>query len=290
MDDSSVEEEMESTKSKIKSVEEEIESVKSEIESLKSEIKSIKSTLGITSENVLGNTNHLQYNELKSMLSSKENMLSSKENVMSSKENRLSQLYKLLVSSSVDRLVKAYRSIGGMNASPEARPGRGILCDPSLQEKEVTATALLARELDRFLFSDTSKAHGTCLHQLPVACPHHTPERADFYIVELGTDDTDGLPERPIGVADYKNIDFQKACVESFGYSTRLMQNRCNDETFVAQLVFPASKDMIKLELHVGLSEKVLVIEISKVSLHSSEIGSFFAFCMQQSIFCSRIR
>ena len=77
MDDSSVEEEMESTKSKIKSVEEEIESVKSEIESLKSEIeslkseiKSIKSTLGITSENVLGNTNHLQYNELKSMLSS----------------------------------------------------------------------------------------------------------------------------------------------------------------------------------------------------------------------------
>ena len=33
---------------------------------------------------------------------------------------------------------------------------------------------------------------------------------------------------------------------------------------------------MIKLELHVGLSEKVLVIEISKVSLHSSEIGSFF--------------
>ena len=39
---------------------------------------------------------------------------------------------------------------------------------------------------------------------------------------------------------------------------------------------------MIKLELHVGLSEKVLVIEISKVSLHSSEV--FFAFCMQQSI------
>ena len=185
----------------------------------------------------------------------------------------------LIKSSSVDRLVKAYRSIGGMNASPEARPGRGILCDPSLQEKEVTATALLARELDRFLFSDTSKAHGACLHQLPVACPHHTPERADFYIVELGTDSTDGtdgLPERPIGVADYKNIDFHKACIESFGYSTRLMQNRCNDETFVAQLVFPASKDMIKLELHVGLSEKVLVIEISEVSLHSSEIGSFF--------------
>ena len=122
-----------------------------------------------------------------------------------------------------------------MNASPEARPGRGILCDPSLQEKEVTATALLARELDRFLFSDTSKARGACLHQLPVACTHHTPERADFYIVELGTDSTDGtdgLPERPIGVADYKNIDFKKACIESFGYSTRLMQNRCNNETF----------------------------------------------------------
>ena len=33
---------------------------------------------------------------------------------------------------------------------------------------------------------------------------------------------------------------------------------------------------MIKLELHVGLSEKVLVIEISEVSLHSYEVGSFF--------------
>ena len=181
----------------------------------------------------------------------------------------------LIESSSVHRLVNAYRSIGRMNASPEARPGRGILCDPILQEKEITATALLARELDRFLFSDTSKAHGACLHQLPVACPHHIPERADFYIVELGTD---GLPKRPIGISDYKNVDFSKACVESFGYSTRLMQKRCNDETFVAQLVFPASKDWIKLELHVGLSEKVLVIEISEVSLHSSEVevGSFF--------------
>ena len=41
-----------------------------------------------------------------------------------------------------------------------------------------------------------------------------------------------------------------------------------------------------------GLSEKVLVIEISEVSLHSSEVevGSFFAFCVQQSIFSSRIR
>ena len=89
MDDSSVEEEMESTKSKIKSVEEEIESVKSKIKSVEEEIESIKSTLGITSENVLGNTNHLQYNELKSMLSSN-------KIVMSSKENRLSELYKLL--------------------------------------------------------------------------------------------------------------------------------------------------------------------------------------------------
>ena len=194
----------------------------------------------------------------------------------------------LIESSSVDRLVNAYRSIGEMNASPEARPGRGILCDPILQETEVTATALLARELDRFLFSDTSKAHGACLHQLPVSWENSRnsiPERADFYIVELGTD---GLPKRPIGVADYKNVDFRKACIESFGYSARLMQKRYNDLTFVAQLVFPASKDRIKLELHVGLYEQmrvskqvrqqVLVIEISEVSLHSSEVevGSFF--------------
>ena len=82
MDDSS-------TKSKIKSVEEEIESVKSEIESVMSEIKSIKSMLGITSENVFGNTNHSQYDKL-------QNMLSSNKYMVSTKENRLSQLYKLL--------------------------------------------------------------------------------------------------------------------------------------------------------------------------------------------------
>ena len=97
MDDSSVEEEMESVKSKIKSVEEEIESVKPEIESLKSEIKSIKSMLGITSENVFGNTNHSEYDGLKTILSQKENVLSTKENMVSTKENRLSQLYKLLL-------------------------------------------------------------------------------------------------------------------------------------------------------------------------------------------------
>ena len=65
------------------SVEEEIKSVEEYIESVKSEIKSIKSVLGITSENVVGNTNHSEYDWL--------------QNMLSIKENRLVTLYKLLV-------------------------------------------------------------------------------------------------------------------------------------------------------------------------------------------------
>ena len=50
------------------SVEVRIKSVKEEMESVESEIKSIKSVLGMTSENVLGNTNHSQYDRLQNML------------------------------------------------------------------------------------------------------------------------------------------------------------------------------------------------------------------------------
>ena len=90
MDESSVEEEIKSIESKIKPVEENLESVKSEI-------KSIKSMLGITSENVFGNTNHSQYDQLQNMLSSKENVMLTNENLLSQLYLQLNELYKLLL-------------------------------------------------------------------------------------------------------------------------------------------------------------------------------------------------
>ena len=53
--------------------------------------------LGITSENVLGNTNHSQYDQLQNMLSTKENVLSTNKNVLSALNLQLNELYKLLV-------------------------------------------------------------------------------------------------------------------------------------------------------------------------------------------------
>ena len=109
---------------------------------------------------------------------------------------------------------------------------------PTLQQAEVTSTALSARELDRFLF------FGVCLHQLPVSCSSAScaPERADFYIVQLGTDK---LPKRPIAVSDYKNTEFPQACIEIFSYSTRLMEKRFEDDNYAVQLVFPATREWI---------------------------------------------
>ena len=90
MDDSSVEEEIKSIKSEIKSIKEEMESVKSEI-------KSIKSMLGITSENVVGNTNHSQYDQLQNMLSTNKNVLLTAKNMLFAKDLQLNELYKLLL-------------------------------------------------------------------------------------------------------------------------------------------------------------------------------------------------
>ena len=82
-------------------------------------------------------------------------------------------------------------------------------------------TALLSRELDRFLFPDASV--GACLHQLLVHINATTPERPDFCIMKLGSDN---LPIRPIGISDLKKEGLCAAVIENFGYSSRLMCTR----------------------------------------------------------------
>ena len=84
---------------------------------------------------------------------------------------------------SIKRIVNCVKSISLLptTGSLFQRPVRGIFSERSLQSTELTLTALLARELDRFPFPDPSV--GACLHQFPVHIRSGTPERADIYIV-----------------------------------------------------------------------------------------------------------
>ena len=53
------------------------------------------------------------------------------------------------------------------------------------------------------------------------------------------------LPKRPIAISDYKNTEFPQACIETFSYSTRLMEKRFEDDNYAVQLVFPATREWI---------------------------------------------
>lgn len=137
--------------------------------------------------------------------------------------------------------------------------------DPSVKKLELTHTSLLAREFDRFLFSDAEVNCGACLHQFPVHHEKLSPERSDFYISTLGH------VMRPVAVSGYKTDNFDKAISESFGYSSRIHKNN-----FVVQLVLPASQNKIKLEVHVVLCYRIMVIDIWEVATAADEIKIFF--------------
>ena len=121
---------------------------------------------------------------------------------------------------SIKRIVNCVKSISSLptTGSPFQRPVRGIFSETSLQRTELTLTALLARELDRFLFPDPSV--GACLHQFPVHIRSGTPERADIYIVKYDNN----LSSNPICATDFKVTDMEKAERESTAYSIRLME------------------------------------------------------------------
>ena len=169
--------------------------------------------------------------------------------------------------SSLERMVACVQSIAAMHNAPSQRRGRGTMSDTALQSSELTVTALLCRELDRFLFPDARV--GACLHQLPTRVRHSTPDRADFYIVKLGGDH---LPcTTPIGVSDYKQHDEGGATIESFGYSAELMSTGHDLDDYVVHLVFPWTSHVLKLQLHLGLHGRVLVIDIHKANRVADE-------------------
>ena len=201
-------------------------------------------------------------------LSIQSNLCSISETTINSIEIKLPQ------TESLKHIVEVFQSVSKLPEEP--RCGRGIMCCTLLQKTELTSTAILARELDRFLFSDADVALGACYHQLPTKSgAHHTPERADFYIAQLHQDH---LPGSPVGIADFKMQSIHNAYIESVVYSTTVMQKKYKTNTFVTQLVFPASKDECKLQLHVGANGRIIVIDILKAyTMTKKDIEKFFS-------------
>ena len=184
---------------------------------------------------------------------------------------------------SLERMVECAQSISSMHNAPSLRRGRGTMSDTALQSSELTVTALLCRELDRFLFPDASV--GACLHQMPTRIRHSTPDRADFYIVKLGGDH---LPcTTPIGVSDYKQHDEGLATIESFGYSAQLMSTGHDLDDYGVHLVFPCTSHVLKLQMHMGMYGRSLVIDIHKADALKVLFCAMYAavhVCIRQSL------
>ena len=122
------------------------------------------------------------------------------------------------------------------------------------------------------LFSDANVRFGARLHQLPVSCDStsHVPERVDFYIVKLGINK---LPNRPIAVSHYKIQTSVKRAWKASAIQQDQWRRRYRDDNYVVQLVFPATSEWIKLELHIGIYKHILVIQIDDAaSIHSEAI------------------
>ena len=201
--------------------------------------------------------------------------LSIQSNLCSISETTINSIaIKLPQTESLKHIVEVFRSVSKL--PEEQRRGRGIMCCTLLQQTELTSTAILARELDRFLFSDADVALGACYHQLPTTCDKSgAPERADFYIAQLHQDH---LPGSPVGIADFKVQSIHNAYIESVVYSTTVMQKKYETNTFVTQLVFPASKDVCKLQLHVGANGRIIVIDILEAyTMMKKDIEKFFS-------------
>ena len=175
---------------------------------------------------------------------------------------------------SIERIVKCVKSILSLPESASVRAGRGIFCDISLPSTELTLTALLARELDRFLFPDPSV--GACLHQFPVHIGSSTPERADIYIVKYNSKN---LPANPICATDFKTMDMAKAETESTAYSIRLMETQHGvDDSYIMCLNFPSTRFEMKLQLHMELKGRIMVIDICRVGVigEYTQLAKFF--------------
>ena len=143
--------------------------------------------------------------------------------------------------SSIRRMVTWAKSILALPHHGQRKPGGSIMSDLLLQSSEMSLTALLSRELDRFLFPDPSV--GACLHQLPVYAKYPDPERADFYILKFH----DKLPDRPIGISDFKKGACGRAEKESFAYSSRLMcEPHSVEGEYICHLVFPCTCQLLK--------------------------------------------
>ena len=173
---------------------------------------------------------------------------------------------------SVERIVRVFQSVSGLRGDNESF--QGLLSDHQLRTSELTITAILSRELDRFLFDDASAHLGACYHQFPTSCDNrHSAQRPDFHVMKLCEDRI--LPRRTVGVSDLENLSYDKANIATFCASTTAMKKSNPTNCFSTCLAFPATSDTIKLQVHVGLNNRIIVIDVLEAHFATSAIGNF---------------
>ena len=163
-----------------------------------------------------------------------------------------------VMSASIHCLYKQFQSIGTLPISTTKCRVGVRSCEAKVQRHELTQTALLATELDRFFFANNPQCNVMCLHQLPVYCQKQgRPESPDFYIVSI---DDNHLPYFPVLLSDYKFNDFGEARRETIAYVQRVLQQ--SNKYFGVCLGLPITAMNATLLICVGLHKKMLVIDL----------------------------
>ena len=120
---------------------------------------------------------------------------------------------------------------------------------------EMAQTAYLSCLLDRFLFGNSPES-GLCLHQ--VTLPRKTNRAIPDFCVVPGLPKCD--PAEFVAISDYKNVEYEKAVIESAAYSIAGKECITTVERKNLRLYWPCSTEKVGLYLHVPVSDKFLSI------------------------------
>ena len=162
-------------------------------------------------------------------------------------------------SSSLSKFVSAYQKIA---MSHESKGG-----DVQLER---TLTAQIARELDRYLFTDNDEAG--VYHQLAY---YGNSERGDGMVVPHANGIVDF--RKSIMVYDFKPTDLTEAKTESIAYISRMLKYHCKSDFPVFLALFPTCSDII-FAFVVNLPQIMGIAEICQVSVSNNlEMKKLFA-------------
>ena len=126
---------------------------------------------------------------------------------------------------------------------------------------EQSLTALLARALDMYLFSNNYDC-GACLHQMPTRQRSSTTEACDLYCLKLN----DFIPDIPVMVCDFNKSDKQKASDETDAYAYTVLQEYYPGDSCPLLLGLVATSDIIQLKLYYRCSGHLHSLPILNVN------------------------